>query len=39
MVTSFIMFLLAGAMAVLMRIQLAVPNNNFISLELSLIHI
>src|ERR1700685_3612720 len=33
MVTSFIMFLLAGAMAVLMRIQLSVPNNNFLSLE------
>ena len=32
MVTSFIMFLLAGAMAVLMRVQLAVPNNNFLSL-------
>ena len=31
MVTSFIMFLLAGAMAVLMRVQLAVPNNNFLS--------
>ena len=33
MVTSFIMFLIAGAMAVLMRVQLAVPNNNFVSLE------
>ena len=33
MVTSFIMFLIAGAMAVLMRVQLAVPNNNFMSLE------
>ena len=27
------MFLIAGAMAVLMRVQLAVPNNNFMSLE------
>src|ERR1700683_2019533 len=33
MVTSFIMFLIAGAMAVLMRVQLSVPNNNFMSLE------
>ena len=33
MVTSFIMFLIAGAMAVLMRVQLAVPNNNFVSLD------
>ncbi len=33
MVTSFIMFLIAGAMAVFMRVQLAVPNNNFMSLE------
>jgi cytochrome c oxidase subunit I len=33
MVTSFIMFLVAGAMAVLMRVQLAVPNNNFVSLD------
>ena len=33
MVTSFIMFLIAGAMAILMRVQLAVPNNNFVSLE------
>ena len=31
MVTSFVMFLIAGAMAVLMRVQLAVPNNNFLS--------
>ncbi|HET9060551.1 MAG TPA: cbb3-type cytochrome c oxidase subunit I, partial [Acidimicrobiales bacterium] len=33
MVTSFTMFLIAGALAVLMRVQLAVPNNNFLSLE------
>ena len=33
MVTSFIMFLIAGAMAILIRVQLAVPNNNFVSLE------
>ncbi|HTT91335.1 MAG TPA: cbb3-type cytochrome c oxidase subunit I, partial [Acidimicrobiales bacterium] len=33
MVTSFTMFLIAGAMAILMRVQLAVPNNNFVSLE------
>ena len=32
MVTSFTMFLIAGAMAVLIRVQLAVPNNNFVSL-------
>ena len=32
MVTSFTMFLIAGAMAVLMRVQLAVPNNDFVSL-------
>jgi cytochrome c oxidase subunit I len=42
MVTSFIMFLIAGAMAILMRVQLAVPNNNFVSLttfnELFTIH-
>jgi len=33
MVTSFVMFLVAGAMAVLMRVQLSVPNNNFVSLD------
>ncbi|MGH9071983.1 MAG: cytochrome c oxidase subunit I, partial [Acidimicrobiales bacterium] len=33
MVTSFIMFLIAGIMAVLMRVQLSVPNNNFVSLS------
>jgi cytochrome c oxidase subunit 1 len=33
MVTSFIMFLVAGLMAVFMRVQLMVPNNNFMSLE------
>jgi len=33
MVTSFAMFLIAGAMAVLMRVQLSVPNNNFVSLD------
>jgi cytochrome c oxidase subunit I len=33
MVTSFTMFLIAGAMAILMRVQLSVPNNNFVSLE------
>ena len=32
MVTSFVMFLIAGAMAVLIRVQLAVPNNDFVSL-------
>src|SRR5579875_3277796 len=33
MVTSFIMFLIAGFMAVLMRVQLSVPNNNFVDLN------
>ncbi|MCL6091738.1 MAG: cytochrome c oxidase subunit I [Actinobacteria bacterium] len=33
MVTSFIMFLIGGAMAILMRVQLSVPNNNFVSLD------
>jgi cytochrome c oxidase subunit I len=32
MVTSFATFLIAGAMAIRMRVQLAVPNNDFVSL-------
>jgi len=33
MVTSFIMFLVGGLMAVLMRAQLSVPNNNLVGLN------